>query len=111
MVCICIRDEGIGIPKDKQSYIFERFGQVNTSLSRQAEGTGIGLHLVKMFVNILGGHITLESEEGKGSTFAVMIPAIIVKNLEENLINDKLLIQGESRLTKTAAIELSDIYL
>ena len=111
MVCICIQDEGIGIPKDKQSYIFERFGQVNTSLSRQAEGTGIGLHLVKMFVNILGGHITLESEEGKGSTFAVMIPAIIVKNLEENLINDKLLIQGESRLTKTAAIELSDIYL
>lgn len=113
MVYISIQDEGIGIPKDKQTHIFERFGQVNTSLSRQAEGTGIGLHLVKLFVHVLGGIITLESEEGKGSTFTVKIPASKVKQIEDqtNLKENKLLLQGEGRLIQTAEIELSDIYI
>jgi signal transduction histidine kinase len=45
-----VKDEGVGIPKEKIGLIFERFGQVDNSLSRQAEGTGMGLYLVKMFV-------------------------------------------------------------
>lgn len=113
MVYISVQDEGIGIPKDKQTYIFERFGQVNTSLSRQAEGTGIGLHLVKLFVHVLGGYITLESQEGKGSTFTVKLPTSKVKRIEDqtNLKENKLLVQGECRLIQTAEIELSDIYI
>ena len=49
-VLIKVKDEGIGIPKHKQTHIFERFGQVDSSLSRAAEGSGIGLSLVKFFV-------------------------------------------------------------
>ncbi len=112
MVCIRVQDEGIGIPKVKQACIFERFGQVNTSLSRQAEGTGIGLHLVKLFVNIMGGQITIESEEGKGSAFIVQIPATRIKNVEDKVkLKSDILSNEDSRLIQTAAIELSDIYL
>jgi len=106
-VCIQVRDEGIGIPQDKQELIFERFGQVDSSLSKQAEGTGIGLHLVKMLVEILGGEITLESKEGEGSTFTFMLPIAKVKEtpLEEIIqeISDK-------RLIKATAIEFSNVY-
>ncbi len=112
MACISVQDEGIGIPKDKQSYIFERFGQVNTSLSRQAEGTGIGLHLVNLFVNIMNGEITLDSEEGKGSTFTVKIPVKKMNDFEDGLnLNAENYIPGDNRLIKTMSIELSDIYL
>ena len=55
-------DTGIGIPKDKHEMIFQRFGQVENNLSRQAEGSGIGLALVKMLVEILGGSIQVDSE-------------------------------------------------
>lgn len=115
MVGISIRDEGIGIPPDKQEHIFERFGQVNTSFSRQAEGVGIGLYLVKLFVEAMGGHIFLQSKEGEGSTFTLLFP-VGVDELEEMpdeknySVNDELRERRESRLTKEAAIELSDIY-
>lgn len=74
-VSISVTDEGIGIPADKQQIIFERFGQADTSMSRQAEGTGLGLHLVKMLVNSLGGEISVKSEAGYGSSFTVLLPA------------------------------------
>lgn len=71
---IKITDTGIGIPKDKLDIIFERFGQVDSNLSRQAEGTGIGLSLVKSLVNLLGGTIEVKSIVGEGSTFAIKLP-------------------------------------
>ena len=74
MVCMQVRDKGVGIPAEKQELIFERFGQVDSSLTRQAEGTGIGLHLVKLLVEMLGGEITLESKVGVGSTFTILLP-------------------------------------
>ncbi len=65
-VCIKFKDTGIGIPPDKIDVIFERFGQVDSLLSRQAEGTGIGLSLVKRFVESLGGSISVKSKVGVG---------------------------------------------
>ena len=103
---IKVTDTGIGIPKDKQELIFERFGQVESNLSRQAEGTGIGLSLVKLLLNILGGKIELESELGVGSTFSVMLPnkeAIESSEFESCLdIDDKLVSEIK--------VQFSDIY-
>lgn len=110
MVCIGVQDEGIGIPKEKQSCIFERFGQVNNCESREAEGTGIGLHLVKLFVTVMGGDISLESEEGVGSTFTVMFPEIKPMN-GPSAMEKTSSIESVNKLIQMEAIELSDIYL
>ncbi|HWQ79711.1 MAG TPA: ATP-binding protein, partial [Anaerovoracaceae bacterium] len=110
MVCISIRDEGIGIPKDKQASIFERFGQANSNRSRPCEGTGIGLYLVKLLVNAMDGMITLESEEETGSNFTVMLP--VNKQSPESPLSNKDLESGcnDSRLINELAIQFSDIY-
>lgn len=106
-VCIQVKDKGVGIPLNKQDLIFERFGQVDSSLSRQAEGTGIGLSLVKMLVEILDGEITLESREGVGSTFIIILPVIKIKETPiEKMINEN----AGNRLVQATAIEFSDIY-
>ncbi|MEW8956784.1 ATP-binding protein [Clostridium sp.] len=70
-VILAVKDEGIGIPKDKIDIIFDKFAQVNSSLSRRAEGTGLGLSLVKSLVDIMGGEITVSSEVDTGSEFHV----------------------------------------
>ena len=69
-----VQDTGIGIPKEKQKVIWEPFRQVSEGLDRSYEGTGLGLTLVKNFVNKVDGQIYLESEQGKGSTFYVLLP-------------------------------------
>jgi PAS domain S-box-containing protein len=107
-VCIEVKDEGIGIPKDKLDIIFERFGQVDSSLSRQAEGTGIGLSLVKKFVEALGGSISVKSTPGKGSTFIILLPDEAVD--EENDENEMIDLMS-NRLVHVTNIEFSDIYL
>ncbi|MCM8712015.1 ATP-binding protein [Clostridium sp. SYSU_GA19001] len=105
-VQIKVTDTGIGIPKDKHALIFERFGQVDNNLSRQAEGIGIGLSLVKLLVNILDGTIELESELGMGSTFIVELPA--KKAAEDSILEPCFDI--DDRLLRNIKVEFSDIY-
>ena len=70
-----VKDTGIGIPKDKQSKIFEVFEQLENPLQKKYKGTGLGLALTKKLVELLGGEIGVYSEgEGKGSTFWVRLP-------------------------------------
>lgn len=69
-----VKDTGVGIPADKIPVLFERFQQVDSSASRRYEGTGIGLALVKELTELMGGHVGVESEPGKGSVFSVHIP-------------------------------------
>jgi PAS domain S-box-containing protein len=64
-----VRDTGIGIPKDRQALIFDRFTQVDGSTTRKYGGTGLGLAIVKRFAEMMGGTIGLQSEQHKGSTF------------------------------------------
>jgi signal transduction histidine kinase len=64
-IIISVKDDGIGIPEDKQESIFDRFIQVDKSLSRNREGSGIGLSIVKSLVELHGGTISLKSELGK----------------------------------------------
>lgn len=73
-VQISVADVGIGIPKDEQSRIFERFYRVDASRSRQTGGTGLGLSLVKHIVFSHGGEITLFSQPKVGSTFTIQLP-------------------------------------
>jgi signal transduction histidine kinase len=64
-----IKDDGIGIPKEMQQYIFEKFTQVDSSSTRQYGGTGLGLSICKRLVKLMGGNIGVSSETGKGSLF------------------------------------------
>jgi len=71
---IRVIDTGMGIPPEKISRIFDRFYQVNTSDTREGEGTGIGLSLTMELVHLMKGSIQVESEEGKGSAFELTLP-------------------------------------
>jgi len=71
-----VRDEGPGIPSDKQDRIFERFYRVDEGRSREIGGTGLGLAIVKHLVQAQGGRIELESALGRGSLFRVAFPAL-----------------------------------
>jgi len=113
MMCISVEDEGTGIPIEKQKIIFERFGQADTTLSRQSEGTGLGLYLVKLLVNVLGGEISLISKVGKGSTFTVLLPATKALDIDEIAAGKEAnmnLTNGNKNIIQTAMIEFSDIY-
>jgi signal transduction histidine kinase len=69
-----IRDQGIGIPSDMIPFVFESFRQVDTSLARKFEGTGLGLSLVKTFMDMHGGDIHIESKLGVGTEVTVSFP-------------------------------------
>jgi signal transduction histidine kinase len=69
-----VSDTGIGIPKEELKNIFTEFQQVDTAITREFSGTGLGLNITKKFVEMHGGRIWVESELGKGSTFFFSIP-------------------------------------
>jgi Signal transduction histidine kinase len=69
-----VKDNGIGIPKDYQKKVFERFIQVESDYTREYGGNGLGLAISKSFVELWGGNIWVESEVDKGSTFCFTIP-------------------------------------
>lgn len=86
---ISVSDTGIGIAEDKFEKTFQPFVQADPSTSREFGGTGLGLSLVKEFVEMHGGKIWVNSEPGKGSTFTFTLPvsekSIISEDLSENL--------------------------
>lgn len=88
---IQVTDTGIGIPPNRHEKIFERFFQHDLPGNIMNQGSGIGLAITKEFVNLLGGTIHVESEEGRGSTFTVVlpvkeiIPSVIVSSVSETI--------------------------
>ncbi|MBL4934405.1 GHKL domain-containing protein [Clostridium sp. YIM B02515] len=107
MLLISVKDNGLGIPEDHHKLIFERFRQVDSSLTRNHEGSGIGLSLVKSLVEMHEGSIAVKSEPGKGSEFIIELPAIIVPKtaITENKNN----FTSHNKVERIN-IEFSDIY-
>ncbi len=73
-ITVKVADTGIGIPASEQEKIFDRFYQVDSSLTRRVGGTGIGLNIVKEYIEMHGGEVWVQSELGKGSTFTFTLP-------------------------------------
>jgi two-component system sensor histidine kinase VicK len=73
---ISVSDTGIGIPPEKLIHIFERFYRVDTRLTREVGGAGLGLAIAKRIMQLQGGDIWAESEPGAGSTFSMALPLL-----------------------------------
>jgi len=82
LVIITVRDTGIGIPEDSLDKIFKPFFQIDSSLSRTFEGTGLGLTLVKKYVEMHSGNIHVESKIGEGSSFRFEFPLTRQRTIE-----------------------------
>lgn len=72
--CIKVGDTGIGIPEDKKDIVWLEFRQASEGKTRNYQGTGLGLTIVKKNTELLGGQISFESEDGKGTTFTLLLP-------------------------------------
>ncbi len=104
-ILLSIKDTGVGIPRDKLKTIFDRFVQVDASLKRPNEGSGIGLSLVKSLVEKQGGEIWVESEVGVGTEFFIKFPQKILPQ-EEEVAREC----NYNNLVEKINIEFSDIY-
>jgi signal transduction histidine kinase len=76
VVSLWVADEGIGIPRDEQERIFQRFHRVGTGLVHDVKGSGLGLAIVRHVVEAHGGRVHVDSEPGSGSRFTVHLPAL-----------------------------------
>ncbi len=84
-----VKDSGLGISKSQQKMVFERFRQVNETISRSHEGSGLGLAISKAYAELMGGKIWVKSQEGKGSTFYFTIPFLPEYETKEITITKK----------------------
>lgn len=107
-ICIRVKDTGRGIPDNKINSIFERFVQVDKSLTRTHEGSGIGLSIVKALVELHGGTISVTSKEGEGAEFIIYIPCELVES--EVSVRREGCSQSEESYIEKINIEFSDIY-
>jgi len=106
-IIISIRDEGIGIPKDEQKTIFNRFIQSSKNKQHENSGSGIGLDLVKCLIKAHNGSIELKSEEDHGSEFIIKLP---IEMLEYNKIIKSKCLNTRNKV-EILELEFSDIYL
>lgn len=95
---VSITDHGIGIPREEQSKIFDKFYRVSTGLVHDVKGSGLGLSLVTHIVKAHHGRITVESEQGRGSTFTIHLP-VAERLVDEDKERNPSVVGGEPSLT------------
>ncbi|WP_425448375.1 ATP-binding protein [Dethiothermospora halolimnae] len=105
---ISVKDTGVGIPEDRLNDVFEMYHQIDKTLKRNRQGSGIGLSLVKSLVELHGGKISVDSKLGKGSEFIIKMPIEILDEKEDE-INNEYEIDNNNCIEKIN-IEFSDIY-
>ena len=110
LIIFYVKDTGIGISNDKKEIIFERFGQADDLFFKNAKGTGLGLAISKNLIEVMGGHIWLESELNVGTTFYFSLPyqliseniiiesKIVSPNSESSLHNKRILIAEDEEI-------------
>jgi len=96
-----VADTGIGIPADMVPIVFEKFRQADSTDARPYEGIGLGLYIVKQFIELLGGSVEVETEVGKGSSFMLIVP-----DLSESVSDD-----SQARPAKPNDHSLQDLTL
>ncbi|MCX6285075.1 MAG: ATP-binding protein, partial [Bacteroidetes bacterium] len=102
-----VKDTGIGVSQVQKEIIFERFRQGSKELNKNFEGTGLGLSISKAYVEMLGGKIWVESEEGQGSAFYFTIPYITEKQAQSN-VPDIIPAEEESGQIKNLKILIAE---
>ncbi|MCX6789520.1 MAG: HAMP domain-containing sensor histidine kinase [Candidatus Gribaldobacteria bacterium] len=75
-ILLAIKDQGVGIPKEEQKFIFEKFFRSANAIKQQTDGSGLGLYIVKKFIELLGGKIWFSSIMNKGTTFYFTLPEV-----------------------------------
>ena len=105
-----VKDTGIGIPKDKQERVFERFYRVESSRSKGTGGTGLGLAICKHIVSRHHGTVSINSIEGEGTVVTVIIPAMTDEQVFAEAGNT-LKAHEEAAMAQQAALELSLIHI
>jgi signal transduction histidine kinase len=78
-----VRDTGLGIPREDVPHLFQKFYRVDSSATRTVGGTGLGLFISRKIVELYGGHIWVDSEPGKGSTFYINLPRLTTVRAEQ----------------------------
>lgn len=108
---IFVKDNGIGISKEKQKIIFDKFEQADKSLTRPYEGSGIGLSIVKALVEKHNGSISVNSQLGKGSEFIIQLPCELIEDLDSHLnsIQNNYIYNCYNGI-KSINVELSGLY-
>ncbi|MES1214107.1 MAG: ATP-binding protein [Bacteroidota bacterium] len=103
-----IKDTGIGIAKEKQETIFERFQQAEADTTRRYGGTGLGLSIAKQIIDLQNGTIKLSSEPGQGTEFVFELPYIISKETGETTIRESEILAGKEFLNKAKVLIAED---
>ena len=105
-VVISVKDTGMGIPKDKLDVIFDEFEQADKTLSRNAEGSGIGLAIVKNLVELHNGTIDVISEVDLGTEFIITLPVFVLDEHDKNLHFEI----NSNDIKEKIKVEFSDVY-